>query len=150
LIPLSQLDYRLDPTYYFNKFLISQHFERLKKLGHKLVPLFKLLKKMNAGKSPEGGVTRSTGEIPSITITNITRDGILDFASDLNFVPDDFYEEFKLTKGGLEYLDILIAKDGATTGKTTIIDDNFQFLDKSQNPPQFLKQYSVSMYSDCE
>lgn len=134
-IPLSELDYRLDPTYYFNKFVISQHFERLRNLGHKLVPLHKLLSKMNAGKSPEGGVTRSTGEIPSITITNITRDGTLDFSSDLNFVPDAFYSEFNGVKGELEFLDVLVAKDGATTGKTTIIDNSFLFLDRSQSPP---------------
>lgn len=134
-IPLSELDYRLDPTYYFNKFVISQHFERLRNQGHTLVPLDKLLSKMNAGKSPEGGVTRSTGDIPSITITNITRDGTLDFSSDLNFVPDAFYSEFNSFKGGLEFLDILIAKDGATTGKTALIDDSFPFVDKSQSPP---------------
>ncbi len=134
-IPISELDYRLDPTYYYNKFIISQHFERLRNLDHQLVPLYKLLKKMNAGKSPVGGVTRSTGEIPSVTITNITRDGTLDFSADLNFVPDIFYSEFKRRKGGLEYLDILIAKDGATTGKTSIIDDSFPFLDRSQSPP---------------
>lgn len=134
-IPLSRLYYRLDPTYYFNKFIILQHFERLRSSGHQLVPLHKLLAKMNAGKSPEGGVTRSTGEIPSITITNITRDGTLDFSFDLNFVPDDFYNEFNRIKGGAAYLDILIAKDGATTGKTAIIDDSFPFLDRSQNPP---------------
>jgi len=134
-IPFSELDYRLDPRYYFNKFVISQHFKRLKERGHRLVPLCRLLLKMNAGKSPEGGVTRSTGEIPSITITNITKDGTLDFSSTLNFVPDIFYKEFNRIKGGLEYLDILIAKDGATTGKTAIIGDSFPFLEKSQNPP---------------
>ncbi len=134
-IPLNNLDYRLDPTYYFNKFVISQHFERLKSHGHKLIPLYKLLSKMNAGKSPEGGVTRSTGEIPSVTITNITKDGNLDFSSDLNFVPDSFYIEFNTKKGGLEFLDILIAKDGATTGKTAIVDNSFPFMDRTQDPP---------------
>jgi hypothetical protein len=44
--------------------------------------------------------------------------------------------EFNQTRGGLVYLDILIAKDGATTGKTAIIDDSFPFLDDSKNPPE--------------
>jgi len=134
-LPFSKLSYRLDPNYYFNKFIISKYFKRLKNKGHKLIPLHKLLSKKNAGKSPNGGVTRSSGEIPSITITNITKDGVLDFSSEINFVPEDFYEEFNVLKGGLEYLDILIAKDGATTGKTAIIDDSFPFLDNSQSPP---------------
>ncbi|MDP6576604.1 MAG: N-6 DNA methylase [Dehalococcoidales bacterium] len=129
---LSSLEYRLDPTYYYNKFIIATHFERLRSQGHKLVPLHDLLAKMNAGKSPEGGVTRSTGEIPSITITNMTKDGTLDFSEDINFVPDEFYDDFNRIRGKLELLDILIAKDGATTGKTTIIDEHFPFLENAQ------------------
>lgn len=135
-LSFSELDYRLDPAYYYNKFKINEYFEYLKASGHKLVPLYKLLEKMNAGKSPEGGVRKSTGEIPIITVTNITKDGTLDFSSTLNFVPDSFYNEFDTTKGGLRYYDILIAKDGATTGKTAIIDKNFPFLDESQTPPK--------------
>jgi type I restriction enzyme M protein len=131
----SNLEYRLDPIYYRNQHFISQHFERLRASGHTIIALEQLLSDLNAGKSPEGGVTRSTGEIPSITISNITKDGNLDFSSDLNFVPDEFFNEFNNSKGGLEYQDILIAKDGATTGKTAIIDDNFVFLDKTQVPP---------------
>jgi len=128
-IPFSELQYRLDPTYYNNKFIIATHFDRLRRHGHKLVLLHDLLSKMTAGRSPEGGVTRSTGEIPSITITNMTKDGTLDFSEDINFVPSEFYDEFNRNKGQLELLDILIAKDGATTGKTTIIDEHFPFLE---------------------
>jgi len=101
---------------------------------------------MNAGKSPEGGVTRSTGEIPSITITNITTDGNLDFESDINFVPVDFYEEFNASKGGLILYDILIAKDGATTGKTAIIDDHFPFVEKTKGSPKVKAIFSEHVF----
>jgi len=135
-LPFSGLDYRLDPLYYFNKFFINEHLNTLKDLGHYLVPLGSLLESMDAGKSPKGGVTRSTGEYPSITISNITKDGTLDFSDNLYFVPDAFYEEFQGTKGGLEFHDIIIAKDGATTGKTAIIDESFPFLDTTSVPPK--------------
>jgi len=136
-IDFSELAYRLDANYYFNKFLISQHFERLRQMGHHLAKLSELLvgNEPIAGKSPEGGVTRSIGEFPSITITNITKQGTLDFSDELNFVPDVFYIDFQSTRGGLEYHDILVAKDGATTGKTTIVDDTFEFLDRTRKPP---------------
>jgi len=128
------LDYRLDPTYYHNKRIIKETLDSYEENGHKIYPLSNLLVLKNSGKSPEGGVTRSTGEIPSITITNIMRDGSLDFSDCLNFVPEDFYNDFGESKGHLELNDILIAKDGATTGKATIIDQNFPFMDDSTNP----------------
>lgn len=134
LIPFSELDYRLDPVYYYNKFEVNRELERLRKMGHQIVTLKDMLLRMDSGKSPQGGVTRSTGEIPSITISNITRDGTLDFSSNLYFVPDVFYDEFAQTIGGLRHLDILIAKDGATTGKTSIVDDEFPFLDTDKSP----------------
>jgi type I restriction enzyme M protein len=134
----SDLQYRLDATYYFNKFLIAQQFKLLKKRGHQVIHLADLLrdKKPIAGKSPKGGVKRSTGEVPSVTITNITKEGGIDFSIDINFVPETFYSDFKITRGGLDYLDLLVAKDGATTGKTAIVDETFEFLDTSVEPPQ--------------
>ena len=124
------LDYRLDPKYYYNKFFIEKIISEFENANIKFVKLSELLENITAGKSPIGGVTRSTGEIPSITVSNITRDGTLDFSSDLNFVPDAFYNDFNLSKGELKLHDILIAKDGATTGKTAIIDESFPFYDK--------------------
>ncbi len=121
------LDYRLDPKYYYNRFLLKAWKKDLEDRGFTLVSLRSLLSRLEAGKSPEGGVTRSSGEIPSITITNITHDGTISFEDEINFVPVSFYEDFKNTKGQLRLFDILVAKDGATTGKTAIIDENFPF-----------------------
>lgn len=143
---LHSLDYRLDPTYYYNKFEIAQEFAHLKELGHTLVPLRSLIADMSAGKSPEGGVTRSSGEIPSLTISNITREGVLDFSAELNFVPESFYQDFVLAKGGLKYLDLLVAKDGATTGKTAIVDDNFPFLERSEAVPTSKAVFSEHVF----
>ena len=42
-IPFSELDYRVDAGYYFNKFLIEEHFEGLRERGHHLVALSELL-----------------------------------------------------------------------------------------------------------
>ena len=130
----SELEYRLDPMYYFLQFQVTEYMEDLKSKGHKIVPLSNLLVSLKSGKSPVGGVTRSVGEIPSITVSNLTDDGGFDFSSNLNFVPDSFYEEFIEKYGRLKIMDLIMAKDGATTGKTSIIDEKFPFIDNTSSP----------------
>jgi len=129
-IKFHSLDYRLDPKYYRNKFQVQTWRKNLENQGFVLLPLNTLLNRLESGKSPNGGVTRSTGEIPSITVTNITKDGTIDFDNSINFVPESFYEEFNEKHGKLLLHGILIAKDGATTGKTAILDETFPFLEK--------------------
>jgi type I restriction enzyme M protein len=125
-IKFSDLDDRLDPLYYHNRFIIRERVEALRAAGHTVVPLARLLQSLQAGSSPEGGVTRSVGEIPSVVVENITAAGTLDMDATINYVPDSFYESVK-TRAGLERDDLLIAKDGATTGKTAIVTDAFPF-----------------------
>ncbi len=120
------LEYRIDPIYYKNKQLISKQINEFKKHNIKVVRLSNILADGEvSGKSPEGGVTRSTGEIPSITISNITKEGNISFDDDINFVPEAFYENFNKIKGKAKIGDILIAKDGATTGKTAMITEDY-------------------------
>ncbi len=125
-VPFSELDDRLDPLYYHNRFRIRAHIEELESRGHVLVPLAHLLESLDAGKTPEGGVTRSVGEIPCVVVENITSEGSIDMDATINYVPDSFYDDVK-DKAGIGPSDLLIAKDGATTGKTAIVTDSFPF-----------------------
>jgi type I restriction enzyme M protein len=125
-VPFSDLANRLDPLYYHNRFRIKEEVESLEAAGHLVMPLATLLESLSAGKSPEGGVTRSIGEIPSVVVENITPDGGIDMDATINYVPESFYEGVA-TKAGLDVDDLLIAKDGATTGKTAVVTSDFPF-----------------------
>jgi len=122
-IKFRELADRIDPMYYHLGYLIEKHLRQIK---YDVVPLKNILvEPLISGKSPKGGVKYSVGDIPSITIGNMTDTG--DFNLDeLNYVSSDFYDARK-NKLQLKTNDILIAKDGATTGKTSIISDDFPF-----------------------
>nr|YP_009514422.1 30S ribosomal protein S7 [Caulerpa lentillifera]AXG75856.1 30S ribosomal protein S7 [Caulerpa lentillifera]QKS32248.1 30S ribosomal protein S7 [Caulerpa lentillifera] len=122
----NQLEYRIDPLYYLNKKFILKQIIKLQKQNIKMVKLSEILVDGEvSGKSPHGGITRSSGRIPSITISNITKEGNICFDTDVNFVSEGFYENFQATKGKLQIGDILIVKDGATIGKTARITETY-------------------------
>jgi len=143
---MTELGDRLDPWYYYNMDKINEYFKKLEEKGHTIVSLATIVSAPVSGKSPKGGVTYSTGEIPSIVVKNITKEGSFDFENNLNHVPEDFYEEFIKSKGCLKLNDILIAKDGATTGKTAIIDENFKFLEKEDGNKKIKAIYSEHVF----
>nr|YP_009472854.1 hypothetical protein [Caulerpa manorensis]ARO74440.1 hypothetical protein [Caulerpa manorensis] len=122
----NQLEYRIDPLYYLNKKFILKQITKLQKRNIKMVKLSEILVDGEvSGKSPHGGITRSSGRIPSITISNINKEGNICFDTDVNFVSEGFYENFQATKGKLQIGDILIVKDGATIGKTARITETY-------------------------
>lgn len=61
--------------------------------------------------------------------------GTFDFTT-LRFVPRDFYDQMSREK--IQREDILIVKDGATTGKVTFIDEQFPFAEAAVNEHVFL------------
>jgi type I restriction enzyme M protein len=120
-VKLNELKNRFDPTYYHLGYLIEKN---LKQIKYDILPLKSVLaEKLMSGKSPKGGVKYSIGDIPSITIGNMTDNGGF-VLEELNCVSSEFYEKRK-EKLQLKPYDILIAKDGATTGKISIILDDF-------------------------
>lgn len=145
-VAYSQLDYRLDAQYYYNKYLIGNIIHDYTSRGHIMKRLSYFIDDLSAGKSPLGGVTRCVGEYPSITISNITQSGQFDFSNDLNFVPQDYYDQFRLSKPDLTVNSILIAKDGATTGKSAIIDNYFPFIEDNDGLAQVKAIYSEHIF----
>ena len=122
-IKFRELADRIDPMYYHLGYLIEKKLNQVK---YDIVPLNNILSEsMVSGQSPKGGVKYSIGEIPSLVIGNITDKGSFNF-DELNYLPIDFYE-IRKEKLQLKRFDILIAKDGATTGKTAIIPEDFPF-----------------------
>lgn len=100
-----------------------------------LIPLRKLLLALETGSRPKGGAIGVTDGVPSLSAEHMTRFGTFDFET-MRYVPREFYES--MTRGHIERNDILIVKDGATTGKTAFVDDEFPFDEAVVNEHVFL------------
>lgn len=76
--------------------------------------LSKVLETIETGSRPKGGVSKESGEIPSLGGENIRRDGKV-LLQEPRKITTEFFES--MTKGHLQDKDVLINKDGANTGK---------------------------------
>jgi type I restriction enzyme S subunit len=84
--------------------------------------LNELIEPLQSGSRPKGGVRKITEGVPSIGGEHLTRDG--GFRTDnLKLVPRDFFE--RMRRGLIQQGDVLVVKDGATTGKVALVDENF-------------------------
>jgi type I restriction enzyme, S subunit len=101
----------------------------------KAMPLSDLLDSLESGSRPRGGVRGIKHGIPSIGGEHLKYDGTFDFSS-IKYVPREFAS--KMTKGRIKINDILVVKDGATTGKTSFVDSNFPFRDAVVNEHVFI------------
>jgi len=139
-LQFSELSERLDPMYYHLGYLIEKH---LKKVKYKIVRLNEILAEpLISGQSPKGGAKYSVGDIPILVIGNMSDSGELIF-DELNYVSADFYQKRK-EKLQLKVNDILIAKDGATTGKVCIVTEKFPFEDSMFNEHIFRLRIDIS------
>ncbi|MFQ5681910.1 MAG: restriction endonuclease subunit S [Candidatus Binatia bacterium] len=87
-------------------------------------PLRDLLQAFESGSRPKGGVTGIRDGIPSLGGEHLNRDGGFKF-NKIKFVPETFARA--MTRGHVEPEDILVVKDGATTGKVSLIRSDFPF-----------------------
>lgn len=114
--------FRLDPLYHYLRPVIQRRFESI---PHPDATLAQLANgPILSGKAPEGGATYSTGSIPIILIGHMGADGTVNVQRDPCFVEEEFYETNK-NRAAVQPLDILIAKDGATTGKVALVPVDF-------------------------
>lgn len=86
--------------------------------------LDKLLTTCESGSRPKGGVSGIEQGVPSIGGEHLSYSGEFNFSS-IKYVPTAFAQNMK--KGKVKINDILIVKDGATTGKTVIVTKSFPF-----------------------
>lgn len=100
---------------------------------------------IETGKRPKGGAT-SEG-IPSIGGEHINNFGGFNLEKDnLKFVPIEFFQKMK--SGVIEKGDILVVKDGATTGKVAFVDDKFPLERACINEHIFLIRTKKELYSE--
>lgn len=105
----------------------SKTWER-KKLGE-------ILETIESGKRPKGGVSNIKEGIPSIGAEHLNSFAGFNL-NNIRYIPVDFYE--KMNKGKIKQQDVLVVKDGATTGKVSFVDDKFPFKHAAVNEHVFI------------
>lgn len=88
------------------------------------VQLLDILEVLENGSRPKGGVQGIFEGVPSLGGEHLDSNGGFKFGK-LKFVPISFAE--KMNRGRIKTNDILIVKDGATTGKTSFVSNNFPY-----------------------
>lgn len=101
-----------------------------------------LIKEIESGKRPAGGVDKYTNGIPSIGGEHLNSNGGFNFLN-LKFVPEEFFNN--MSKGQIRKGDILIVKDGATTGKVSFVSENFPFKKAAVNEHVFILRFSENI-----
>lgn len=97
--------------------------------------LEELIDALESGGRPKGGVKGFTEGVPSIGGEHILWTGGFDF-QEIRFIPRDFF--LKMTRGVIRKHDVLVVKDGATTGKTSFVSDDFPFNEAAVNEHVFI------------
>ena len=89
---------------------------------------------LQSGKRPKGGASKDSGTIPSIGGEHLNKDGGFDLEK-LKYIDEKFFRT--LNKGVIKENDILIVKDGATTGKVSFVDNKFPYKKAAINEHLF-------------
>lgn len=99
------------------------------------ITLDQILQALESGSRPKGGV-RGIGEgVPSVGGEHINGNGGFRFQT-IKFVPHNFFN--RMTQGVIQTGDILVVKDGATTGKVALVRDDFPYNPAAVNEHVFI------------
>jgi type I restriction enzyme, S subunit len=101
----------------------------------KLDNLSDVIETLESGKRPTGGVKGISEGIPSLGGEHLNYNGKFNFKQ-MRFVPVDFFKN--MTNGHIKKNDVLIVKDGATTGKTSYVDEDFPYDESCVNEHVFI------------
>ena len=77
---------------------------------------------LESGSRPKGGVRGILEGIPSLGGEHLNDEGGFNFEK-IKYVPEEYFKS--LNKGQIYPDDIIVVKDGATTGKTSFVDNTF-------------------------
>ena len=103
-------------------------------------------RKLESGSRPKGGIDKElkTG-IASIGAENVLGLGKYNYQNE-KFITEEFFE--KMSRGKIQDKDILIYKDGAYIGKTTLFQDSFPHDKCCVNEHVFLLRASDELYQN--
>jgi len=97
-------------------------------------PLAGFITDLEAGGRPRGG-GKTSGDIVSLGAEHLSDSGGFNFKN-LKYIPKDYFEG--MNKGIIQKDDILIVKDGATTGKVAIVREDFPYKAAAVNEHLFI------------
>lgn len=126
------LENRLDPLFYNPNYL--NLLNAINSSPYETKILSELSKNIISGQRPKGGVKYIKDGVPSIGGEHITSEGDFNFEN-IRYIPKQFHENKK--KSWIKPFDILIVKDGATTGKVAIVPKDFPFKECNINEHVF-------------
>ena len=106
--------------------------------------LEEILISLESGSRPKGGVRGISSGIPSIGGEHLKDNGSFDF-SNIKYVPEQF--ALKMNRGQIKIGDVLIVKDGATTGKTSYVNESFPYEQAFVNEHVFICRTSSELIS---
>ena len=109
-----------------------------------IVKLEDILSSLESGARPPGGVSADSGEVPSLGGEHLNADGGFDFSS-IKRIPRDFFAGMR--GGRIAARDVLVVKDGATTGKTSFVGEEFPFSEAAVNEHVFCLRVDQSKAS---
>jgi type I restriction enzyme, S subunit len=105
--------------------------------------LDQILESLESGSRPKGGVRGISDGIPSIGGEHLNDNGGFRFDA-VKFVPRSFFE--RMGRGHIKKGDILVVKDGATTGKVALVRDNFPYPTAVVNEHVFICRLWSGLY----
>lgn len=124
----------------------NEEFEEGKPKKWKELKLNEIGLNLTSGSRPNGGIDNSLFEgVPSFGAEVIGNLGQFDFSS-TKFVTEKFYDSMK--KGKSSKYDILLYKDGAYIGKTTIFRDGFPYKKYCVNEHVFIVDVDDKIYKN--
>lgn len=124
---------RFDTYYYQPKF--KEVEKAIEKGKFEVKELKEIADKLLSGQRPKGGVRQISEGVPSLGGEHVLSDGSI-ATIDLKFIPKEFHK--KQLKSRVLKKDIIIVKDGATTGKVGIIPEDYPFEEANINEHVFL------------
>lgn len=102
-----------------------------------------LLQTLESGSRPKGGVRGIKDGVPSIGGEHLNERGGFRFEA-VKFVPASFFK--RMNQGQIQRGDILIVKDGATTGKVSFVNDEFPYKTAVVNEHVFICRPSKKIF----
>lgn len=103
--------------------------------GWRKVSLSETLEILENGSRPKGGIQEMQDGVPSLGGEHLAADGKFKFQN-VRLIPRDYYAALK--RGKIKRNDVLLVKDGATTGKASFVDDEFPFKEAAVNEHLFI------------
>lgn len=104
-------------------------------------PLKEVLETLESGGRPKGGAQKEG--IPSIGGEHLNSNGRFNFET-MKFVPENYFKA--MNRGLIKKEDVLIVKDGATTGKTSFVDKNFPYENSAVNEHVFIARPNIKLF----